>query len=584
MPPLSQEQTLGLPDGLQRFPSDFAWGSATAAYQIEGGAKEGGRGPSIWDTFSHIPGNTLGNETGDVADDHYHRYDEDIALMKSLGLKHYRMSLSWSRLLPTGRGSTFNPAGLAFYTAVFESLNKSGISPLVTVYHWDIPQTLEDEYGGWRGEAVVDDFAAFADMAFKHFSPWVKSWTTFNEALTFIGEGYGDGVHAPGRCSDRSRCAEGDSNWEPILVAHNVILAHAAAVAKFRERFPPSNSGGYEIGMVNCGFMTYPYRESDAERSQEFLEAEWAWFLDPVIFGDYPESLKKRVGDQMPSFTPEQSEMLKNSVDFIGVNYYTSRWVAIPDEHREPSPTASGLPYLNSRFTVMFLDDDMNLIGPVTGCEWLFVVPEGIHDLLVWLSDRYNGQMDPPLYDLRVTENGLAIPWWDQLTLSDTLNDTFRVDYYKSHIEQVGRAITEGVKVTAYYAWSLMDNYEWADGYSKRFGLIYVDYETQERIPKLSAWWYSALIDAHATTHRDIDASRPSQLATKYDTAAKSSSSNILGVLTPLAALFFVATVLVRKRRLATSPSGRNNVELPDITLPNVMPSVVKQTRYQRIP
>lgn len=355
---------------------------------------------------------------------------------------------------------------------------------------------------------------------------------------------------APGRCSDRDRCEEGDSNLEPILVAHNVLLvrspvslptlrvaatvlfvrnevlrrpvvaysrhnqisivcvrafiapqAHASAVAKFRQRF--LGRQGYEIGMTNCGFMTYPLRESDTERNQEFLEAEWAWFFDPVIYGDYPESIKKRVGSAMPSFTPEQSAMLKGSIDFLGVNYYTSRWVSVPDETHDASLSANGIPFLNSMFSVTAYDDNLIPIGSQAGSEWLYIVPEGIHDLLIWLAARYPANpVTGKSYELRITENGLSLPWWLELTEDDSLNDTFRVDYYRAHIEEVARAISEGVRVTAYYAWSLMDNYEWADGYSKRFGIVYVDYGTLTRIPKLSAWWYSALIDAHAATHR----------------------------------------------------------------------------------
>ncbi|KAJ8602452.1 hypothetical protein CTAYLR_001281, partial [Chrysophaeum taylorii] len=583
---------LALPDGLQRFPADFAWGSATAAYQIEGGAKADGRGPSIWDTFSHTPFKTYKNQTGDIADDHYHRreFAEDIALMKSLGLKHYRLSLSWSRLLPKGRGSTFNQAGLNFYMAIFRLLSDSGIEPLVTLYHWDLPQALEDAYGGWRSQDVVEDFADFADMAFDAFGTYVKSWLTFNEALTFIGEGYGDGVHArssslperssaPGRCSDRRRCAEGDSNLEPVIAAHNVLLAHAAAVGKFRRRF--AGQPRYEIGTTNCGHMTYPLRESDTERNQEFMEGQFGWFFDPVVYGDYPESMKRRVGDAMPAFTPEQSAALRGSVDFLGVNYYTARWIAVPDKIHRPSPSANGIPFLNAMFTMTAYDDNRVAIGPRAGSEWLYVVPEGIHDVLVWINNRYpTNPLTGSPYDLRITENGLAMPFRLELSVSDALNDTFRVDFFRSHIEEVARAIAEGVRVTAYYAWSLLDNFEWADGYSKRFGIVYVDYETQTRTAKLSAWWYSALMEAHAATHRlgpvAPRGSPPAAFASKHTAA-------LAAPLVLFASVAMLAILALARRPQSSLPNTR--VELPSCPPPTpVAQSRFASHRYNRIP
>ncbi|KAJ1460515.1 glycoside hydrolase superfamily [Pelagophyceae sp. CCMP2097] len=483
-------------------PPAFAWGAATAAYQIEGGASSGGRRASIWDTFSHTPGKTYHGETGDVACDHYHKFKADIALLQSLGLRHYRLSVSWSRLLPDGRGK-LNKAGVAFYTEILEELRRVGIEPLVTLYHWDLPQALEDEYGGWLDRRVIPDFAAFADACFEAFAPYVHTWLTFNEALTFVGEGYGDGVHAPGRCSDRKRCAYGDSQNEPLLVAHNVLLAHGAAVAKFRQRF--ASQSEQIIGMTNCGWMAWPVREDAASgaAAEDFMEATWAWFFDPVIFGDYPNSIKERVGAKaMPKFTDEEQMLLKGSIDFLGVNYYTARWLAQPDETHAPAQAAQGIPYLKDRFHVATVNDKGQQIGDQAGSEWLYVAPRGIHDVLLWLDERYTTKDLGKKFPFKITENGLDQPAAMDETFEMALNDTYRIAYLESHIREVVLAHRDGVAVDAYYAWSLMDNYEWADGYAKRFGLVYVNYTTQERTPKASAAWYSALAQSRPDTLR----------------------------------------------------------------------------------
>ncbi|KAH8046062.1 beta-glucosidase [Aureococcus anophagefferens] len=487
-----------LPALLETFPESFAFGVATAAYQIEGATDEGGRGPSIWDTFSAMPGKTFGGDTGAVADDFYHKFRDDVALMASLGVTRYRMSLAWPRLLPDGGGAALNPAGVAFYVAVFEELQKYGIEPLVTLYHWDLPQALDDSYGGWLDREIVADFANYADLCFAAFGDYATSWTTFNEALTFIGEGYGDGVHAPGRCSDRDRCAAGDSMREPLVAGHHVLLAHAAAVAKFRARFDST----YEIGMVNCGWMAWPLRgrghAGDAEAAEAFMEAQWGWFYDPVIYGDYPDSLKKRAGADLPAFTAEEKEALKGSATTSG---------------------AEGIPHLDGRFHVSTVDAAGASIGARAGSPWLYVAPAGLRDVLIWLDARYPG------HSLLVTENGCAQP--DALDAADAVDDGFRLAYLRDHVDAAAEASAAGVDVIAYYAWSLLDNYEWADGYSKRFGLVYVDYGTLDRTPKRSARWFARVLAAHA-------ARTAAALVVVPDPAAPAPASGRRGAAAPL--------------------------------------------------
>jgi len=537
-----------LPPNLLALPDGFAFGAATAAYQIEGAASEGGRGPSIWDAFSHEKGKTHNGDSGDVADDHYHRYPEDIELLAKAGIKHYRLSLSWSRLMPDGR--TLNEEGVAFYLSLLDLLKEKNIEPRVTLYHWDLPLALEEEYKGWLSPSVIEDFASYADACFELFGHQVKTWTTFNEPLTFVGGGYGTGVMAPGRCSDRTRCKEGDSETEPLLVAHHVLLAHAHAAQKFRARVSDGT-----IDMVNCGWMAWPLREGsvdDANAASSFMEAQWAWFLDPLVKGDYPPSLKARA-PALPQFTEEEQQLLKGSVDMLGVNYYTSRYVAAADAVYPAASVgdAAGIPALNGEYhlaTTRSLSEGGPRIGVVGGSPWLYVAPDGLTDVLVWLQERY----DLPM---AVTENGC-----DQPDGEDERDDTWRIDYLRTHIDGVATAIQRGADVQAYYAWSLLDNYEWADGYSKRFGLVFVDYATLSRTPKRSFAWYARVIAAHAS----------SSLLLVDDVAPGRDLKMVRAVSAVLLFLLCVVIVsrLIPKRRRLQAP---RYIEISEVnTLPNV--------------
>jgi beta-glucosidase/6-phospho-beta-glucosidase/beta-galactosidase len=306
-------------------PPPFLFGVASSAFQIEGaGPAVDGKGPSIWDTFSHTPGKVANNDTGDVACDFYNRYADDVALMKSLGVAAFRFSLSWSRILPRGRGAP-NPAGIAFYHRLLDALDAAGIQPHISLYHWDLPQALQDEYGGWLSPRSVEDFAAYADLAFREYGPRVKHWSTFNEPYTFAFCGYAYGIHAPGRCSDRAKCeGGGDSDTEPWLVSHRVLLAHAEAVKRFRARVP----GGLISLNLNAEWAE-PASSSpeDADAAARYLDFQLGLYAEPVFLtGDYPASVRARV-PALPRFTPAQSAALKGSADYFALNHYTSRWV-----------------------------------------------------------------------------------------------------------------------------------------------------------------------------------------------------------------------------------------------------------------
>jgi beta-glucosidase len=466
------------------FPPDFLWGSATASYQVEGAYNVSGRGLSIWDVFSHTPGKTRNGDTGDTADDQYHRFFEDIRLMKSLGLKNYRMSLSWPRILPNGDGRV-NMEAISHYNELFNTLIENEITPFVTLYHWDLPNALDNTVvKGWLDPAIVAHFELYAHTVFQLFGDRVKKWITFNEPLSFTNLGYGVGIHAPGRCSDRTICPQGNSATEPYIAAHNVLLAHAAAVAAYKTHFQPTQKG--IIGITLNVDWAEPFTNSTEDRAaaQRHIEWQMAWYADPIFKGDYPQSMKDAVGSRLPVFTAEQKQLVKGSWDYFGMNHYTSNYVA-------NNPTQKGQGWSEDQKVTTTAVRGGKLIGPQADSNWLYVVPWGIHRMLHWVADRYG---NPPIY---ITENGVSVPGENEMPLSQALHDQFRIDFYSQYISNVSLAITEGVDVKGYFAWSLMDNFEWADGYSVRFGMTYVDYKDNlRRYPKDSAKWYSMLINS----------------------------------------------------------------------------------------
>jgi len=471
---------VGLVFSTPGFPADFVWGSATASYQVEG-AYNISRGLSIWDVFSHTAGKTRNGETGDTADDQFHRYAEDVQLMKSLGLKHYRLSLAWSRLFPTGQ-YPLNLEAVAHYNRLINLLIANGIEPFVTLYHWDLPYELDFSIGGWLSRGIVPHFRTYAETAFREFGDRVKYWITFNEPLSFCNLGYGTGTHAPGRCSDRKTCAAGNSATEPYICAHNVLLSHAEAVNTYKRTYQKDQKG--VIGITLNIDWAEPFSDSAADKAAAERHLEWqlSWYADPIFKGDYPASMKKYVGDRLPVFSQAEKLLLNNSWDYFGMNHYTSGYV-------RDNPSQPGQGWSEDQKLTVTAVRDGKMIGPQADSTWLYVVPWGINSVLHWISDRYH---NPPIY---ITENGVSVPHENELPIEQALHDQFRIDFYSQYISNISKAITEKVNVKGYFAWSLMDNFEWADGYSVRFGLTYVDYKNGlKRTPKDSAKWYSALI------------------------------------------------------------------------------------------
>ncbi|GCB24274.1 beta-glucosidase 1B [Aspergillus awamori] len=460
-------------------PPDFLWGFATASYQIEGAVTEDGRGPSIWDTFCKIPGKIAGGANGDVACDSYHRTAEDIALLKECGAQAYRFSISWSRIIPLGgRNDPINDKGVQHYVKFVDDLLAAGITPLVTLFHWDLPDALDKRYGGLLNkEEFVADFANYARVMFRALGSKVKHWITFNEPWCSSVLGYNVGQFAPGRTSDRSKSAEGDSSRECWIVGHNILVAHGAAVKIYREEFK-SRDGG-EIGITLNGDWAEPWdpeNPADIEACDRKIEFAISWFADPIYHGRYPDSMIKQLGDRLPSWTAEDITLVHGSNDFYGMNHYCANYIKAKTGEADPNDTAGNL-------EILLKNKKGEFIGPETQSAWLRPYALGFRKLLKWLSDRY-GQ--PKIY---VTENGTSLKGENDLPVEELLKDEFRTQYFRDYIAAMADAYTlDGVNVRAYMAWSLMDNFEWAEGYETRFGSTYVDYEHgQKRIPKDSA-------------------------------------------------------------------------------------------------
>ncbi|MCH2189568.1 MAG: GH1 family beta-glucosidase [Gammaproteobacteria bacterium] len=454
----------------KKFPKDFIWGTATSAYQIEGAAAVDGRGPSIWDTFCQQHGRVFNGDTGDVACDHYHRYQEDVALMADMGVKAYRFSISWSRLLPNGKTDSLNQSGVDFYNNLIDECLKHGITPWVTLYHWDLPDAIEVETDGWLDRRTADLFADYANLCFELFGDRVKNWITLNEPWVVAVLGYGQGVFAPGR----------QSNSEPYQAAHNLLLAHALAVNVYRNKFLETQKG--QIGITNNCDWREPKTHSreDKKAAQIALEFFLGWFADPIYLGDYPQCMRERVGNRLPKFTDEEKALLKHSSDFFGLNHYTTMYAAKQHGSSENLSVFGNGGLSEDQGVQLSVDPEWAL----TDMQWA-VVPWGCSKLLKWIAERYG---NPPIY---ITENGCA---YDDTIKEGRVDDEERQNFMALYIEECSNAMSCGVDLRGYFAWSLMDNFEWAMGYSKRFGLHYVDFSTGQRVAKESAKWYSRLI------------------------------------------------------------------------------------------
>lgn len=477
--PISQSQ------GLHQSPP-FLFGTASSSYQYEGAYLSDGKGISNWDVFTHKPGSISDESNGDVAVDQYHRYLEDIDLMEAIKVNSYRFSISWARILPKGRFGEVNLAGINYYNRLIEALLLKGIQPFVTLFHFDIPQELEDRYGGWLSPQSQEDFQLFADICFKSFGDRVKYWVTFNEPNYLVPLAYRLGIFPPLRCSSKfGNCSEGDSEKEPFVAAHNMILSHAAAVDLYRNKYQTEQGG--EIGIVLHCDSFEPLSNSTAdklatERAQSF---SINWILDPILFGKYPKEMEMILGTTLPKFSSNDKAKLRQGLDFIGVNHYASYYVRdCISSVCESGPGVSTTEGLYQRTT----------IGELTPFDWLNVYPLGMKSILMYLKDRYN---NTPMF---ITENGYGNLYDPDLFEEEYLNDFKRIEFMSGHLDNLMAAIREGADVRGYFAWSLLDNFEWLYGFSVRFGLHHVDFSTLKRTPKLSAIWYEHFIENYKLT------------------------------------------------------------------------------------
>ncbi|WP_049656125.1 GH1 family beta-glucosidase [Kitasatospora sp. MY 5-36] len=439
-------------------PAGFRWGAATAAYQIEGAVNEDGRGPSVWDTFAARPGAVRDGHTGAVACDHYHRYPEDIALMKGLGLDGYRFSVAWSRVQPTGAGAV-NAAGLAFYDRLVDALLEAGITPLPTLFHWDLPQGLED-HGGWLNRDTAYRFAEYAGIVADRLGDRVPAWITLNEPFVHTVFGYALGTHAPGRTL----------MFEALPAAHHQLLAHGLAATVLHDR-------GLEAMLSNNLTPVEPATPSPADlaAAEAYDALHNRLFTDPVLLGRYPDLTALGVPDDIfGAVHPGDLDLIHTpGLDGLGLNFYNPTRVA--------APTQPGLP-----FDLVDIPD-----VPHTAFGWP-VVPEALRQLLLNLRDTY-GKALPPL---TITENGCSVD-------ESTTPDQPRIDFMSAHLDALAQATAEGIDIRGYYTWSLLDNFEWAEGYHQRFGLVHVDFASQQRTPKASYAWYRDLIAAHRAKPAD---------------------------------------------------------------------------------
>jgi beta-glucosidase len=467
--PLLQDRTM---TNKIQFPDNFIWGASTSAYQIEGSPLADGAGPSIWQRFAHTPGMTSNGDHGDVACDHYRRSAEDVALMRQIGLQAYRFSTSWSRVLPEGRGKV-NPAGLAFYDQLVDQLLENGIAPMVTLFHWDLPAALDD-CGGWLNPDIADWFADYASIMFRALDDRVQSWATLNEPWVVSDGGYLHGTLAPGH---RNR-------FEAPIASHHLLRAHGAAVKAYRAE------GKHQIGLVVNLEPKYPASPAQADqdaaaRAHAYMNAQ---YLDPVLLGHYPERLKEVFGPAWPEWPAVDLELIKQPIDFIGVNYYT-RSVT----RHEPNNwhlQAAAVRQKQATYTE-------------TGWE---VFPQALTDTLLWVKERYG---NPPVY---IMENGAA--FFDPPTAEDgRVSDPLRVNYLQKHIRAIHAALEAGVDLRGYCVWSLLDNLEWSLGFSKRFGIVHVDFETQQRTLKDSARFYAEVIATHGEILNQLAPVAPAQPA-----------------------------------------------------------------------
>jgi beta-glucosidase len=452
----------GRTNSAARFPKGFLWGSATASYQVEGAVKEDGRGVSIWDTFSHTPGKVRNGDTGDVADDDYHRYPQDVALMKEIGLKTARFSIAWPRIFPEGRGKP-DPKGTDHYRRVVDTMLAAGVEPYCTLYHWDLPQALQDK-GGWENPDTAHAFGDYAGYVAGQLGDRIRHWMTINELRTFTEEGYKTGIHAPGLQVGTKRFAQ---------LNHYAVLAHGLGVQAIRANAKATP----QVGLADNAIATCPVIADEAgiRAARTAYREENAQYLNVIMTGRYTDAYLKMLGPAAPKFTPQEMKIISTPLDFVGLNVYQPTWVR-PDESKPLGysvvPGPSSYPHMYS--------------------EWLTIGPEGLYWSPTLAHDLYG------IEAIYITENGASSA--DRIAPDGQVYDTDRVMFLRNYLMQLQRAVANGAPVKGYFLWSLLDNYEWADGYGKRFGIVYVDFKTQKRTPKLSSHFYKHVIAENAVT------------------------------------------------------------------------------------
>ncbi|EGX91138.1 beta-glucosidase, putative [Cordyceps militaris CM01] len=462
-------------------PSDFEWGFATAAYQIEGAVNEGGRGKCIWDTFCHLEPSRTKNAHGDVACDHYHRFEDDFDLLSKYGAGAYRFSIAWSRIIPLGgRNDAVNEQGIDFYNRLIDSLLRRGIKPWVTLYHWDLPQALHDRYGGWLNvEEVQKDFERYSRL----YMSVIISGTRGKKEKLMVRQGYATGGNAPGRSSTNPQCTEGDTAREPWIVGKALIMSHARAVVAYNQDFRQRQRGTIGISLNGDYYEPWDAASSqDTEAAERRMEFHIGWFANPIFLAkDYPDSMRKQLGNRLPAFSEEDFATLAAAeTDFYGMNYYTSQFARHRAQEAPETDVLGNVQELQS-------NKQGESVGAESGVHWLRSCPDLFRKHLTRVYRLYK----KPIY---ITENGCPCPGEDQMTKEESVNDPFRLQYFKDHLDAIGKSRQDGAVISGYFAWSLMDNLEWSDGFGPRFGVTYTDYETLERTPKKSALLLQELI------------------------------------------------------------------------------------------
>ncbi|KAJ3707390.1 hypothetical protein LUZ61_011095 [Rhynchospora tenuis] len=483
---LSRYRGVGSAFNRNSFPAGFLFGVATSAYQYEGAPTEGGKGPSIWDNFTHAyPDKILDKSNGDVTEDFYHRYKEDIKNVKKTGMDAFRFSISWPRILPNGSLSGgINKEGVDFYNNVINEVVANGLQPFVTLFHWDLPQALEDKYLGFLSPLFVEDYANYVEVCFKEFGDRVKHWITFNEPVIFCSMGYASGTTAPGRCApwEAGKCSVGDSATEPYICGHNLLLAHSAGVKIYKEKYQGDQKGIIGITHATHWFLPHSSSKADAAAAKRSLEFMYGWFMNPLTYGDYPSIMKNWLGNRIPKFTKEQSELLIGSYDFIGLNYYAGYY-------------AINAPASNSLQQSYNTDSRANITGERNGIalpkpfntSFINIYPPGIRELTLYTKAAYK---NPVMY---ITENG--VNQLSTISLEEALNDEIRISYHRNHLIELSRAIRYGADVRGYFVWTFLDDFEWNNGFTRRMGLYYVDFKNNlARRPKKSAKWFSMFL------------------------------------------------------------------------------------------